>query len=169
VGDPADPVTRIGPLVSAAQRQRGENYIAAGRAEGGRIAADGGRPAHLDRGWYIEPTVFADLDPAATLAREEVFGPVLAVLPYDTFDDAIRIANDSEYALGGTIWTSDEERGLDLARRVQAGSVGVNFFNLDLGFRLRRGQGQRRWPRARPGGPGRLRLVQVDLHPGLAT
>jgi len=119
--------------VSAAQRQRGENYIAAGRAEGGRIAADGGRPAHLDRGWYIEPTVFADLDPAATLAREEVFGPVLAVLPYDTFDDAIRIANDSEYGLGGTIWTSDEERGLDLARRVQAGSVGVNFFNLDLG------------------------------------
>jgi len=67
--------------VSAAQRQRGENYIAAGRAEGGRIAAGGGRPAHLDRGWYIEPTVFADLDPAATLAREEVFGPVLAVLP----------------------------------------------------------------------------------------
>src|SRR5205823_10979434 len=81
VGDPADPVTRIGPLVSAAQRQRVENYIAAGRAEGGRIAAGGGRPAHLDRGWYIEPTVFADLDPAATLAREEVFGPVLAVLP----------------------------------------------------------------------------------------
>jgi len=119
--------------VSAAQRQRGENYIAAGRAEGGRIAADGGRPAHLDRGWYIEPTVFADLDPAATLAREEVFGPVLAVLPYDTVDDAVRIANDSEYGLGGTIWTSDEERGLDLARRVQAGSVGVNFFNLDLG------------------------------------
>jgi len=155
--------------VSAAQRQRGENYIAAGRAEGGRIAADGGRPAHLDRGWYIEPTVFADLDPAATLAREEVFGPVLAVLPYDTFDDAIRIANDSEYGLGGTIWTSDEERGLDLARRVQAGSVGVNFFNLDLGFRLRRSQGQRPGPRARSGGPGRLRLVQVDLHPGLAT
>ena len=114
--------------MSAAQRQRGENYIAAGRAEGGRIAADGGRPAHLDRGWYIEPTVFADLDPAATLAREEVFGPVLAVLPYDTVDDAVRIANDSEYGLGGTIWTSDEERGLDLARRVQAGSVGVNFF-----------------------------------------
>ena len=120
--------------MSAAQRQRVENYIAVGRAEGGRIAAGGGRPAHLDRGWYIEPTVFADLDPAATLAREEVFGPVLAVLPYDTFDDAIRIANDSEYALGGTIWTSDEERGLDLARRVQAGSVGVNFFSLDLGF-----------------------------------
>jgi len=133
VGDPADPVTRIGPLVSAAQWQRVENYIAVGRAEGGRIAAGGGRPAHLDRGWYIEPTVFADLDPAATLAREEVFGPVLAVLPYDTVDDAVRIANDSEYGLGGTIWTSDEERGLDLARRVQAGSVGVNFFNLDLG------------------------------------
>ena len=119
--------------MSAAQRQRVENYIAVGRAEGGRIAAGGGRPAHLDRGWYIEPTVFADLDPAATLAREEVFGPVLAVLPYDTVDDAVRIANDSEYGLGGTIWTSDEERGLDLARRVQAGSVGVNFFNLDLG------------------------------------
>jgi aldehyde dehydrogenase (NAD+) len=133
VGDPADPATRIGPLVSAAQRQRVENYIAVGRAEGGRIAAGGGRPAHLDRGLYVEPTVFAGLDPKATLAREEVFGPVLAVLPYDTVDDAVRIANDSEYGLGGTIWTRDEERGLDLARRIQAGSVGVNFFNLDLG------------------------------------
>jgi len=123
VGDPADPVTRIGPLVSAAQRQRGEHYIAAGRAEGGRIAADGGRPAHLDRGWYIEPTVFADLDPAATLAREEVFGPVLAVLPYDTFDDAIRIANDrgemgararvTDRVPAGVVWMRDGWEGLN--------------------------------------------------------
>src|SRR5215207_9929629 len=133
VGDPADPATRVGPLVSAAQRQRVEDYITAGRAEGGRVATGGGRPAGLDRGWYVEPTVFADLEPAATLAREEVFGPVLAVLPYDTVDEAVAIANDSEYGLAGTVWTSDEERGLDLARRMQTGAVGVNFFNLDLG------------------------------------
>ena len=133
VGDPADPDTRVGPLVSAAQRQRVEDYIATGRAEGGRVATGGGRPQHLDRGWFVEPTVFADLDPAATLVREEIFGPVLAVLPYDSVDQAVSLANDSEYGLAGTVWTSDEERGLNLARRLQAGAVGVNFFNLDLG------------------------------------
>ncbi len=133
VGIPDDPATRVGPLVSARQRQRVEDYIAVGRAEGGRVVTGGGRPKHLNRGWFVEPTVFADLDPGATVAREEVFGPVLAVLPYDSVDEAVGIANDSEYGLGGTIWTRDEERGLDIARRMESGSVGVNFYNLDLG------------------------------------
>ncbi|MFF5985961.1 aldehyde dehydrogenase [Prauserella flavalba] len=133
VGDPRDPATRVGPVVSERQRERVEGHIAAGRSEGGRIVAGGGRPEHLDRGWFVEPTVFADLEPSATLAREEVFGPVLVVLPYDTVEDAVRIANDSEYGLGGTIWTRDPERGLEIARQVESGSVGVNFYNLDLG------------------------------------
>ncbi|WP_016882471.1 MULTISPECIES: aldehyde dehydrogenase [unclassified Rhodococcus (in: high G+C Gram-positive bacteria)] len=133
VGDPADPATRVGPLVSERQRRSVEAYIDTGRREGATVAAGGGRPKHLDRGWFVEPTVFADLDNSATVAREEIFGPVLTVLPYDDLDDAVAIANDSEYGLGGTVWTSDPEKGLDLARRIETGSVGVNFFDLDIG------------------------------------
>ncbi|TQC38221.1 aldehyde dehydrogenase family protein, partial [Rhodococcus sp. WS4] len=103
------------------------------KREGATVAAGGGRPKHLDRGWFVEPTVFADLDNSATVAREEIFGPVLTVLPYDDLDDAVAIANDSEYGLGGTVWTSDPDKGLDLARRIETGSVGVNFFDLDIG------------------------------------
>jgi aldehyde dehydrogenase (NAD+) len=133
VGDPADPSTRVGPLVTSAQRARVENFIAAGRREGGRVVAGGGRPQHLPVGWYVEPTVFADLAPEAAPVRDEIFGPVLCVLPYDGIDDAVRLANDSEYGLGGTVWTRDVERGLEVARRVETGSIGVNFFDLDLG------------------------------------
>jgi acyl-CoA reductase-like NAD-dependent aldehyde dehydrogenase len=133
VGDPADLATRVGPLVSERQRRSVEAYIDTGRREGATVAAGGGRPKHLDRGWFVEPTVFADLDNSATVAREEIFGPVLTVLPYDDLDDAVAIANDSEYGLGGTVWTSDPEKGLDLARRIETGSVGVNFFDLDIG------------------------------------
>ena len=93
----------------------------------------GGRPAHLDRGWFVQPTVFADPDGASSISRDEVFGPVLTVLRYDTVEQAVAMANDSDYGLSGTIWTADEDRGLELARRVHTGSVGVNFFNLDLG------------------------------------
>ncbi|AII10830.1 aldehyde dehydrogenase [Rhodococcus opacus] len=133
VGDPTDPATRVGPLVSRAQRDRVESYIATGIREGATVAAGGTRPSHLDRGWFVEPTVFADLDNDATVSREEIFGPVLAVIPYDAVDDAVTMANDSDYGLGGTVWTTDPDRGLDLARRVQTGSIGVNFFNLDIG------------------------------------
>ncbi|MBN9739139.1 MULTISPECIES: aldehyde dehydrogenase [unclassified Pseudonocardia] len=132
VGDPADEGTRIGPVVSQRQRDRVEEFIASGRVEG-RIVTGGGRPAGLSRGWFVEPTVVADLEPHAVIAREEVFGPVLAVLAYDSLDDAVRLANDSQYGLGGTVWTADEERGLDLARRIETGSVGVNVFDLDIG------------------------------------
>ncbi|RZL79814.1 MAG: aldehyde dehydrogenase [Rhodococcus sp. (in: high G+C Gram-positive bacteria)] len=133
VGDPADPATRVGPLVSERQRRSVETYIETGKREGATVAAGGGRPSHLDRGWFVEPTVFADLDNSATVARQEIFGPVLTVLPYDDLDDAVAIANDSDYGLGGTIWTADPDKGLELARRIETGSIGVNFFDLDIG------------------------------------
>lgn len=130
VGDPFDPGTHLGPLVSRRQRERVEGYIAQGRDEG-RLVVGGGRPAGLDRGWYVEPTIFADVDNGASIAREEIFGPVLSVIPYDNDADAVRIANDSEYGLGGSVWTADQERGLALAKKVQTGTVGVNGYLID--------------------------------------
>jgi aldehyde dehydrogenase (NAD+) len=128
IGDPLDPDTQIGPLVSAAQRERVERYIAIGRSEGGRVVAGGGRPSGLDDGFFVQPTVFADVDNRATVAREEIFGPVLTVIRYDDEADAITIANDSEYGLGGTVWTTDSERGRAVARRVQSGTIGINSY-----------------------------------------
>lgn len=130
VGDPLDPATQLGPLVSARQRERVESYIAQGRSEA-RLVVGGGRPAGLERGWYVEPTIFADVDNSATIAREEIFGPVLSVIPYEDDEDALRIANDSEYGLGGSVWTADEERGLAVAKRVQTGTIGVNGYLID--------------------------------------
>jgi aldehyde dehydrogenase (NAD+) len=131
VGDSLDPATQVGPLASARQRERVEGYIEKGRAEGARVVAGGGRPAELDRGWFVEPTIFADVKNTYTIAREEIFGPVLSVIPYDGVDDAIAIANDSEYGLGGSVWTTDQERGEAVARRVQTGSIGINHYMLD--------------------------------------
>lgn len=133
VGDPFERSTMIGPLVSSAQRDIVESYIKKGQAEGGRITTGGGRPKGLDRGWYVEPTIIADVDNNAAVSREEIFGPVLALIPYEDDNDAIAIANDSDYGLGGTVWTTDVERGLSVARRVKTGSIGVNGFTLDLG------------------------------------
>lgn len=126
VGDALDERTLIGPLVTAQQRERVEGYIAKGRAEGARLTTGGGRPAGLDRGWFVEPTVFTDVAGGSVLAQEEIFGPVLCVLPYDDVEDAVRIANDSDFGLGGTVWTSDAERGAAIARRVRTGTIGVN-------------------------------------------
>ena len=92
----------------------------------------GGIPADRESGWFVEPTVFADVGNRDRIAREEIFGPVLAVLPYDTIDQAIEMANDSDYGLGGTVWTADERRGIEIARRIQTGSVGVNHYDLDI-------------------------------------
>lgn len=133
VGDPLDPETLIGPLASEGQRRSVEAAIVRGLAEGGRITTGGGRPPGLDRGFFVEPTVFAGLDNSAAISRNEVFGPVLVVIPYDDDDDAVRTANDSEYGLGGTVWTSDPERGAAVARRVRTGAIGVNGFTLDPG------------------------------------
>jgi betaine-aldehyde dehydrogenase len=132
VGDPRDPATVVGPLVAARQRERVENYLRIGRAEGARVIAGGGRPAALPRGWYVEPTVFADVDNRMRIAREEIFGPVVAVIPYDDEDDAVRIANDSDYGLSGTVWTTDVDRGLAIARRVRTGTYTVNSFMMEF-------------------------------------
>jgi len=131
VGDSMDPETQIGPLASARQRERVESYIEKGRAEGARLIAGGGRPASVDRGWFVEPTVFADVDNHQTIAREEIFGPVLAIIPYEGVDEAVAIANDSDYGLGGSVWTADPERGAAVARRVETGSIGINHYAID--------------------------------------
>jgi aldehyde dehydrogenase (NAD+) len=132
VGDSLDPATQIGPVASSRQRDRVESYIAKGKSEGARLTAGGGRPAGLDRGWFVEPTIFADVDNGSTIAQEEIFGPVLAVIPYDGVDDAVRIANDSDFGLGGSVWTSDVERGEAVARRIQTGTIGVNNYAPDI-------------------------------------
>ena len=104
-----------------------------GRSEGATLTTGGGVPKDRDRGWFVEPTVFADVDNRSPMAREEIFGPVLSVIPYADEDEAVALANDSEYGLGGTVWTSDRDRGVGVARRVETGSFGVNRFDLDWG------------------------------------
>ena len=130
VGDPLDPATKIGPLVSERQRDRVEGYIAKGKQEA-RLLVGGGRPQGLDQGWFVEPTVFADVDPKATIAQEEIFGPVLSVIPYEDEQQATRIANDSDFGLGGSVWTRDPDRGAAFARTVRTGTIGVNGYNND--------------------------------------
>ncbi|WP_439031290.1 aldehyde dehydrogenase [Gordonia terrae] len=131
VGDPLDPATKIGPLVSARQRERVEGYIAKGKSEGARLTTGGGRPAGIDQGYFVEPTVFADLDNNATISREEIFGPVLSVIPFADETEALAIANDSEYGLGGSVWSADVERAATVAGRVKSGTVGVNHYTND--------------------------------------
>ncbi|SDG50159.1 aldehyde dehydrogenase [Klenkia brasiliensis] len=133
VGNPLEESTTLGPMASETHLARVNKYIEIGKASGARLITGGSRPAGLDRGWFVEPTVFADVDNGDQLAREEVFGPVYAVMPYDTEEEAIAIANDSEYGLGGSVWTTDEGRGIDVARKVRTGTIGVNYYQLDLG------------------------------------
>jgi acyl-CoA reductase-like NAD-dependent aldehyde dehydrogenase len=132
VGNSLDPATMVGPLVSERQRDRVEAYIAKGLSEGARLVVGGGRPASHQKGWFVDPTVFADVDNTHTIAREEIFGPVVTVTPYEDDDDAVRVANDSEYGLAGTVWTSDHDRGLAVAQRMVTGSVGINHYAPDL-------------------------------------
>ncbi len=126
-GDPMDRGTEIGPLVTKRQQIRVRGFIEDGQKEGARLVVGGSdHPVGLDRGWYVQPTLFADVDNGMRIAREEIFGPVLSVIPYRDGDEAVRIANDSEYGLSGSVWTSDDVRGLEVARRVRTGSFGVN-------------------------------------------
>ncbi|HET6949703.1 MAG TPA: aldehyde dehydrogenase [Acidimicrobiales bacterium] len=127
VGDPHDPATLVGPLVAARQRERVEGYIGLAVDAGARVAAGGGRPADLPKGWYVAPTVLADVDNAMRVAREEIFGPVLCLIPYaDDDDDAVRIANDSPYGLSGGVWSAEPARALRVARRMRTGSIAIN-------------------------------------------
>jgi aldehyde dehydrogenase (NAD+) len=126
MGDPLDPGTQIGPLVSARQRDRVLAYIDKGKADGARVTTGGDRRGGV--GYFVEPTVFADVANDQTIAREEIFGPVLTVIAYDDEDDAVRIANDSEFGLGGSVWSADSDRAMDVARRVHTGSIGINSY-----------------------------------------
>ncbi|MCC7243234.1 MAG: aldehyde dehydrogenase family protein [Acidobacteria bacterium] len=126
LGDPFDPATRLGPLASAAQRDTVLDYIETGKREGATLVAGGGRPAHLGTGYFVEPTIFADVAPGMTIAREEIFGPVLSIVPCDTEADAVRIANDSIYGLAGGVWAGTKERAMEVARRMRTGQVDIN-------------------------------------------
>ena len=126
VGDPLDPTVEVGPLVAERQRDRVEGYIKIGQEEGAKVAVGGGRPAGIDRGWFVEPTVFVDVDNAMRIAQEEIFGPVLTVIPYEGDEQAVAIANDSAYGLCGSVWTGDPDRGLKVARGVRTGTYMLN-------------------------------------------
>ena len=130
VGDPMDPATEVGPVVAERQRTRIEGYLDSGREEGATVAIGGGRPSGSDfaKGWYVEPTVFSDVDNKMKIAQEEIFGPVLVVIPYDGDDNAVEIANDSNYGLCGSVWTNDNDRGLGVARQVRTGTYMLNTF-----------------------------------------
>ncbi|NIH80730.1 aldehyde dehydrogenase [Amycolatopsis viridis] len=126
IGDPADPVTQVGPLVSARQRATVERYFEIGRGEGAKVLVGGGRPAGLERGWFVEPTIFTDVAPDMRIAQEEIFGPVLSVLSFDSEDEAAAIANNSTYGLNGSVFTADPEHALAFARRIRTGTVELN-------------------------------------------
>jgi acyl-CoA reductase-like NAD-dependent aldehyde dehydrogenase len=133
VGDPMAEETTMGPLANPRQRAMVESCVAAGMAEGARAVAGGRRPAMPVRGYFYEPTVFADATPCMTIAQDEICGPVVTVIPYDDESEAVAIANDSSYGLAGSVWTDDRERGLKIARLAQAGTFGVNLYVPDIG------------------------------------
>lgn len=126
VGDPTDPNTEIGPLVSKRQRERVEAYVALGQDEGAKLALGGGRPKGLDVGWYVEPAVFTGVDNSMRIAREEIFGPVVCVIPYEGDAEGAAIANNSEYGLAASIWSNDAERALGIAKGLRAGLLLIN-------------------------------------------
>ncbi|BBY67064.1 aldehyde dehydrogenase [Mycolicibacterium helvum] len=132
VGDPLDTSTDIGPLVSDRQRDRVLGYIESGKNSSAKLVAGGSVPADQQRGWFVSPTVFADVDNTDRIAQEEIFGPVLAVIPYDGDDEAVALANDSEFGLAGTVWSTDDERATEVARAVRTGTIGINDYQLDF-------------------------------------
>ncbi len=133
MGDPMAEETTMGPLASPRQRVLVESSVTAGVTAGARIVAGGRRPATPVRGYYYEPTVFADADAGMAIARDEIWGPVVTVIPYESEAEAVAIANDSRYGLAGSVWTDDPERGLEVARRARVGTFGVNLYVPDIG------------------------------------
>jgi acyl-CoA reductase-like NAD-dependent aldehyde dehydrogenase len=126
-GDPFSAGTRLGPLVSAAQRERVRGYIRKGVDEGAKLLTGGAdAPEGLDKGYYVRPTVFSDVDPDSTIAQEEIFGPVLSIIPYDTEEEAVEIANNTVYGLAGGVWSADAEHAKQIARQLRTGQVEVN-------------------------------------------
>ncbi len=133
VGDPLDEATQVGPLVTRRQRDRVEAYVESGRSEGAKVVLGGDRPVDQSRGWYFNPTICTEVTNDMKIARDEIFGPVLSVIRYDTEAEALAIANDSDYGLHGAVFTADAERGLEFARRIRSGSVTVNGCSLSPG------------------------------------
>lgn len=133
VGDPFDVATQLGPLVAERQRDRVLGYIEKGRSAGATLAAGGNRPGHLARGWFVEPTLFGNVDNSSVIAQEEIFGPVLSVIPANDEDDAIRLANDTIYGLNASVFTTDTGRAMSVARRLRSGTVGQNDQHGDVG------------------------------------
>jgi aldehyde dehydrogenase (NAD+) len=136
-GDPTNPANLQGPQVSKRQQQRVLGYLEKGKKDGARLLVGGGAPKHLPKGFYVEPTLFVDVDPDSAIAQEEIFGPVLCVIPYTDDDDAVRIANNSVYGLSGAVNSKSEERALAVARRIRTGTISVNggmWFNVDTPF-----------------------------------
>jgi len=151
VGDPLDESVQVGPLVAERQRTRVEGYLEAGRSQGAKVVTGGGRPSDLDKGWFVEPTVFSDVRNDMKIAREEIFGPVLSVIPFDSEAEAVKIANDSDYGLCGTVWTADPAHGEQLAAKVRTGVVAINSsmildFNSPFGGFKRSGMGRELGP-----------------------
>ena len=134
LGDPFDPNVQMGPLAGERQRDRVESYIEIGKQEGATLATGGGRPKGLDRGWFVEPTVFGHVDNSWRIAQEEIFGPVLSVIPAEDERDAIRIANDTVYGLNPAVFTRDADRARAVAGELRAGTVGHNNFRTDFGI-----------------------------------
>jgi acyl-CoA reductase-like NAD-dependent aldehyde dehydrogenase len=126
VGDPTDPSTVVGPVISDAQRTRIERYVEQGVSEGASVAVDGRRPEHMERGFYVGPTLLVDCRPDMTPAREEIFGPVIVVIPFDDDDEAIAIANSTDYGLYDYVFSNDTDRAYRIARRLRSGNVGIN-------------------------------------------
>ena len=131
VGDPFEATTQMGPLSMARQLARVLGYIETGRKEGARLALGGARPAAFSRGYFVEPTVFTGVDNSMTIAQEEIFGPVVCIIPYDGVDEAVSIANDTRYGLHGAVYSSDPEEGFAVARRIRSGSVAINGLSVD--------------------------------------
>ncbi|GLZ53530.1 aldehyde dehydrogenase [Actinomycetospora sp. NBRC 106378] len=134
LGDPFDPTVQMGPLAMQRQRDRVESYIELGKSEGATLATGGGRPKDLERGWFIEPTVFGNVDNSWRIAQEEIFGPVLSVIPAEDEEDAIRIANDTVYGLNAAVFTNDADRAREVGGRLRSGTVGHNNFHTDFGI-----------------------------------
>jgi acyl-CoA reductase-like NAD-dependent aldehyde dehydrogenase len=133
IGDPLDPAVTLGPMASSSQLKRVLGYIEAAKKSKARLIAGGGRPKGLNGGFFVEPTVFADVDNGDKLAREEVFGPVIAVIPFDDEKQAIDIANDTNFGLAGVVYSEDEDHALRVARQIRSGTVGLNYYLLDIG------------------------------------
>jgi aldehyde dehydrogenase (NAD+) len=130
IGDPMDPETALGPLAAERHRDRVEGYVKLGRDEGAQLVYGGGRPAHIRRGWFVEPTLFANVDNSMRIAREEIFGPVLSLIPFDDVEHAVAIANDSDYGLSGAVFARDAELAERIARRVRTGQISVNTWGM---------------------------------------